>query len=81
MIKDSFTATGTSKVMMVKTANLSISNTFVGTVAVKRKMKDAFQTIESYSSPVEKVIENKGEVEMLIECTAYTSGTIDYEMS
>ncbi len=59
--------------------SVSISGTFVGTIAVQRSFDDAvtWHTIESYTAPTEKVgLEASVQAQYRFNCTAFTSGTI-----
>ena len=73
------TANGTG-VMLEKHFNLSVSGTFVGTVAIQRSYTGktgTYHTIKAYTVPIEETgIEPEGGVYYRMACTAFTSGTI-----
>lgn len=77
-INESFTATGAgSQEEKLDRFAVSVSGTFVGTVALQRQMPDeTWHTIESYTEAVEKLAESGGRLPHRFNCTAYTSGTI-----
>ena len=77
-VKTAFTGTGTTDAIRVKEAALSVRGTFVGTIEVQRLVDGnnwtAFQT---YTDETEQKIDNGAYIPTRVECTAYTSGTIN----
>lgn len=80
MLIGTFTGTGTSRVMKVTLADLSISGTFSATVELQRKIGGNWVTVETITGPTELVVDPAGGQDFRLECTAYTSGTVTYAM-
>ncbi|MEP3276839.1 MAG: hypothetical protein ABJN26_16050 [Stappiaceae bacterium] len=78
MIEGQFTATGTSPEVQATEIDLSVSGTFVGSIAVQRKIGDSWRTVEEITAANERVFKNAQARGFRLECTAHTSGTIDY---
>ena len=87
MATGAFTGTGTGTVVEVtgpKKLDLSIFGTFVGTVQLQRKRPaDAtWRVVQEYTDEVEELPEcASGVWQWRTECTAYTSGTANWELS
>lgn len=79
-VKGTFGATGTSSVLQGREVDVSISGGATATVAIQRRLGGNWVTIESVTSNAERVVENANGIEMRLECTAYTSGTVTYVM-
>ena len=77
-VAGTFTATGQSDTETFLEGDLSISGTFVATIAVQRLMNGNWVTIEEHTAAVEKVIIHGDYQETRLNCTAYTSGTVNY---
>lgn len=93
ILSGTFTATGQSgtKVLWGK-FNVSLWGTFVGTVQIERSFdggvtwlpasKDTSGTVASYTAPMTVVCEEPERgVNFRLNCTAFTSGTINYRVS
>ena len=84
-VTGTFTATGqSSTVVLAKDFNLSLSGTFVATVAVQRSFDEGvtWKTVESYTDEIESIgFEPESGVNYRLNCTAYTSGTVTYRLS
>ena len=66
--------------------DLSVSNTFVGTVTLQRSFDDGtnWLDVESYTEPIEKIIENPSQSvkwRVGVKTGDFTSGTIDLRLS
>ncbi len=77
-VAGSFTATGTSTEIPITHGDLSISGTFDATVQLQRNFGGAWQVVETITAPVELVIEPGKNQVFRLECTVYTSGTVNY---
>ena len=87
VVTQSFTGTGTGTVCpTLKSGIVSISGTFVGTVQVFvdalgdgtfAAAADSAGTAISITTPVAMKIDNGVACNTRVDCTAYTSGTID----
>ena len=88
VVSDSFTGTAESDPIILDSlggANLQLTGTWVGTVILKRKFAGevSFTAVpgESYSTNQALVIDDpEKDVQYSLECTAYTSGTINYHL-
>jgi len=81
IVKGTFGATGQSAVLQGRDVDVSISGAASATVAIQRRMDGTnWVTIESITGDAERVVENANGVEMRLNCTAYTSGTVTYAM-
>lgn len=93
ILSGSFTGTGTSAVVQIfGRFNLSITGTFVGTVALQRAdssggtytavARDTSGTQATFTSAFQGLSMEEDEQGMWyrLECTAYTSGTINYRI-
>ena len=85
-VTSTFTGTGqSSTVVLAKDFNLSLSGTFVATVAIQRSFDDGatWKTVESYTAEIESTgFEPEGGGALYrLNCTAYTSGTVTYRLS
>ena len=78
LVIGTFGATGVSEAKRFDEGVLSIGGTFVGTVELQRRIGQNWQTVESYTAAAEKEISNGSPVQTRLECTAYTSGTVEY---
>ncbi len=86
LLAASFTGTGASAetVRLRGDYNVSISNTFVGTIQVQRNFNDGrgWLAVKSYTAPAEELgYETEVGVDYRLYCTAYTSGTADARLS
>jgi len=88
-ISGSFTGTGQSATSHASRGiNISLTGTFAGTVAVERSFDGTnweavtdLGTNGSFTAPVSTTwTEVEGGVEYRFNCTAYTSGTINYRL-
>lgn len=87
----SFTATGQSDPVNVPSGtpfNLTIWGTFVGTVQLERRVDGAnWAPVSSEGTPVEftepcsEVVSAPASSQYRLNCTAYTSGTINWRLS
>lgn len=81
-VTGTFTGTGQSAVLRgTKTVDVSLSGAASATVAIQRRVGSAWVTIESITGDGERVVENATALEMRLNCTAYTSGTVTYTMT
>lgn len=94
VVSGTFTSTGTSPAFTPRPQymfNVSLWGTFVGTVSLERSF-DLGTTwlpltangvsIESFTAPCsEQLQEDELKVQYRFNCTAYTSGTINYRLS
>ena len=94
IISGSFSATGTStEVSLFNTHskdrtqtnkfNVSVRGTFSGTIQLQRYFDDlgTWGSVNEWTEPGEKMLEEcEDEVEYRFECTAFTSGTINYRL-
>lgn len=92
-VTGSFTATGQSEVFRPSPGaafNMTLSGTFVGTVQLERQFEEtggfypltALGTSLSFTAPCSEVFEEpEGGTAYRLNCTAYTSGTINYRIS
>jgi len=88
VVDGSFTGTAESDPIILDSlggANLSISGTWVGTVILKRSFDNGvtFTAVsgESYTTNQDLVIDDaEKDVQYMLECTAYTSGTAVYHL-
>jgi hypothetical protein len=90
MATGSFTATGAGEVVEIvapKYFDLSIFGTFTGTVQLQRKRPSdsTWRVVKEYTEASED-LEDTGLVasgvwQVRLECTSYTSGTINWELS
>ena len=74
-IKQTFTGTGNSAAMQFKTADFSLSGTFVGTVGVQRLIGGDWRTVESFTVATEKTLEYGTSLPTRPNCSAHTSGS------
>lgn len=92
VVTGSFTATGNSSALMPKNKqggiesfmNVSLSGTWVGTVLLERSFDGGttWHTYATHTANVEdKVPESEEGVLYRLNCSAYTSGTINYRLS
>lgn len=79
-VSGSFTGTGASGTLTTKEFAFSVSGTFSATVAIQRSFDGGttWRTVESHTEAAEKSGDNGSECLMRLECTAYTSGTVNY---
>lgn len=86
-ITGSFTGTGTSSLLKVKSGILQIYGTFVGTVQIEvdpletgnwAPALDSSGAVLGLTVPGAMKIDNGKAVPMRLKCSAYTSGTINY---
>ena len=80
-----FTSTGTSSEFVVSGRDfvLKIGGTFSATVALEifNTQANAWQTVESYLVPSVKAVESVARGgRFRLNCSAYTSGTVSYEL-
>jgi hypothetical protein len=96
-VTGTFTGTGQSAAMLVKgiddrranSVNISLWGTFVATVRVERNLDGtnwlpltALGSAINFTVPVSEVFdEGEAGAQYRLNCTAYTSGTINYRMS
>ena len=96
-VTGTFTGTGQSAGMLVKGIddrranpfNLSLWGTFVGTVRLERSFDGstwlpitALGSAINFTGPVSETFEEaEGGVQYRLNCTAYTSGTVNYRLS
>ena len=53
----------------------SLSGTFVGTVALQRRMGGDWRTIQTYTAPIEEALRHSDVTKYRAIMTAYTSGS------
>jgi hypothetical protein len=92
-ISGSFTATGDGpSASFYQDYNITISGTFVGTVALQRSFdggltwnnvaRDTYGTIATFNAPISLIaFEPENGVSYRLSCTAYTSGTLNWRLS
>lgn len=78
MIEGQFTTTGVSPEVQATEIDLSVSGTFDGTVQVQRQIGSSWRTVEEISAASERVFKNAQARGFRLNCTTYTSGTIEY---
>lgn len=85
LLNGSFTGTGASSSVTIHGCfNLSLSGFGSATVAVERSFDDGstWVSVESFTADAERIgREPENRVEYRLNCTAYTSGTINYRIS
>lgn len=80
LVTGSFTGTGQSDTLVATAADVSISGGASATVAIQRRIGGNWVTIESVTGDGERVVDNATGLELRLNCTAYTSGTVTYAM-
>lgn len=80
IVTGTFGATGQSSTITGTGADVSLSGAASATVAIQRRMNGTWVTIESITGDGERVVENATGLELRLNCTAYTSGTVTYTM-
>lgn len=60
--------------------SLSISGTFTGTITLQRRMAGDWQTIKTYTAPIEETIRNVLGTVYRVIMTSYTSGSATVDM-
>lgn len=77
-----FTGTGTGTSAMGVNAQAILSGTFTATVAVEVQDKDGnWAAVASYTAPVGVKHEMAIGTPWRLNCTAYTSGTVNWELT
>lgn len=80
-ITGTFTGTGQSSIVVGTSADVSISGAASATVGIQRRVDGTnWTTIESITGDGERVVENASGLEMRLNCSAYTSGTVTYSV-
>lgn len=75
-----FGATGQSDTITGTAIDVSLSGAASATVGIQRRVGGNWVTIESITGDGERVVENATGLEMRLNCSAYTSGTVTYAM-
>lgn len=78
VVNGTFTATGQSATVTGTAVDVSISGAATATTAIQRRVGANWVTIESVTGDAERVVENATGLELRLNCTAYTSGTVTY---
>lgn len=85
LLNGSFTGTGASSAVTIHGCfNLSLSGFGSATVAVERSFDDGstWVSVEAFSADAERIgKEPENKIQYRLNCTAYTSGTINYRIS
>ncbi len=81
-IQIDFTAAGqVSDEIQRKEADLSITGTFTAAVELERDMGGNWVSVEQFTEPVQRVVENGNSISIRLRCSAHTSGTAKCYMS
>jgi hypothetical protein len=79
-VTGSFTGTGTSAAVSFGRSDVAVWGTFVGTVELQAYYAGEWQTVATYTAPIMEAVEAGQPREYRLECTAFTSGTINYAL-
>ena len=79
-VAGSFSGTGTTEWVFADRYAVSISGTFSATVKVQRRINGKIGDVATYTGAAEMSGENGANIETRLNCSAYTSGAVEYAL-